>query len=73
MAVKEPKWSIGQRTDFELRDLRTTLETKLATLPETSPERAPIVATLTAVTSEQATRRVRRKGPMPGNWADVLT
>jgi hypothetical protein len=63
MSAKARAWPIDQQADWELRDLRTKLETTLATLPDKSPDHTVYTGRLNDVVTEQEVRRVNRNAP----------
>jgi hypothetical protein len=64
--TKARVWPIDQQADWELRDLRTKLETKLATLPAISPDHTVYAGRLAEIVTEQEARSAARNAP----WDD---
>jgi len=57
--VRVPRWTLGQHTTFELRDLRTELEHEIerASAQSQYPSRAALQARLADVIAEQEGRQ----------------
>jgi len=59
--MPERNWTVDQRADWELRDMRQTLEHRLGSLPADAARAVQLRAELGAVKAEQRSRGPARR------------